>query len=129
MRVIANTILRNKEGKYLLQMRDNKAPTFPLKWVFFGGGVDPGEEPLTAAIREMEEELGIKSLASDFERIVRVDDPKDDRVRHVAFYTPRIGWEDIVVFEGAGAGFFPREEIMEIPSSPGTKHVAQLLLK
>lgn len=55
---IVSAVLYTKSGHYLLQLRDDK-PGLPLRdhWAFFGGEVDPGENPEDAVIREVEEEL------------------------------------------------------------------------
>ena len=37
-------------------------------WVFPKGHVDPGEDPLTAALREVEEEAGVRAVCRDPER-------------------------------------------------------------
>lgn len=49
------------DGRYLLQHRDMKPEIFfPGHWGCFGGGVDPGETPAHAILRELDEELGFK---------------------------------------------------------------------
>lgn len=54
-------ILVNKEGKILLVHRDNKKGIrWPDKWAVPGGGVEEGEEPREACIRETLEETGYK---------------------------------------------------------------------
>jgi 8-oxo-dGTP pyrophosphatase MutT (NUDIX family) len=53
-------ILVNKEKKALLQLRDENAPTAPNKWAFFGGGVNPGEDPYKCVLRECRQELDIE---------------------------------------------------------------------
>jgi len=50
-------ILYDHKNRILLQHRTNDAPTFPGYWSFFGGGVEPGETPEQAAVRETLEEL------------------------------------------------------------------------
>jgi len=49
-------IILFKNNKILLQLRDEHAPTAANKWSFFGGGIDKGESPKEAIIRECKEE-------------------------------------------------------------------------
>ena len=58
MRNAARIILLDETGRLLLQQRSADSPTEPSKWGFFGGEIEVGEEPLTAAKREAQEELG-----------------------------------------------------------------------
>src|SRR5690242_11784740 len=56
---VAGVIL-HRDGKVLLQHRDDDpAIIAPGKWAIFGGHIEPGEEPVAAARREIEEELGL----------------------------------------------------------------------
>jgi 8-oxo-dGTP pyrophosphatase MutT (NUDIX family) len=46
------------DGKYLLQRRDPKPDIwYPGFWGLFGGGAEPGEDPVAALARELHEEL------------------------------------------------------------------------
>jgi 8-oxo-dGTP diphosphatase len=51
--------LLDARGWLLLQERDEYAPVEPEKWGMVGGGVEPGEDPVAAARRELEEETGV----------------------------------------------------------------------
>lgn len=48
-----------QQGQFLLQLRDN-IPTilYPGYWAFFGGHLEPGEDPDTGVRRELQEEIG-----------------------------------------------------------------------
>lgn len=59
-RDVAMLILKNKEGKFLLQHRAEHLERWPGKWGFFGGGIDEGETPEEGFKREIWEELGYK---------------------------------------------------------------------
>ncbi|PSB06946.1 NUDIX hydrolase, partial [Pleurocapsa sp. CCALA 161] len=52
----------HQDGKYLMQLRDD-LPTiaYPGVWGFFGGHIEPGEEPEAALRRELEEEINYLS--------------------------------------------------------------------
>lgn len=51
-----------QNDQFLLQLRDNiPGIFFPGYWAFFGGHLEPGEDPFTAVYRELEEEIGYKA--------------------------------------------------------------------
>lgn len=52
-------VLFDQEGKMLFQHRDAHAPIHANQWSLFGGGIEEGETPEEAVIRETKEELDI----------------------------------------------------------------------
>lgn len=57
---VVHVLIFNTEGKLLLQKRSLNKDVAPGKWdTSVGGHLNLGENPLRAAKREMEEELGI----------------------------------------------------------------------
>lgn len=57
---VVHILVFNKNGDLLLQKRSPAKDVAPGKWdTSVGGHISPGEDPLTAALRETEEELGI----------------------------------------------------------------------
>jgi len=62
--LVAAVALLNEEGKVLLAKRPPGRPLAGL-WEFPGGKVDLGEDPETALIRELMEELGIEIARAD----------------------------------------------------------------
>jgi len=53
-----SAIIVTDEGRYLMQLRDNRPDIFfPDHWGLFGGAVDEGEGALEAFFREIKEEL------------------------------------------------------------------------
>jgi len=68
---VAAIILVEGQG-YLMQLRDERPDIwYPGHWGFFGGAVDPGEEPLAALRRELQEELELAPV--DAELFTRFD--------------------------------------------------------
>lgn len=58
---VVHVLVFNKRGALLLQKRSQQKDVAPGKWdTSVGGHINPGEDALAAAKREMEEELGIK---------------------------------------------------------------------
>ena len=51
--------VRDSEGYSLILLRAATMPTFPLSWGFPGGGIEPGESPAEAVVRELAEEAGL----------------------------------------------------------------------
>jgi ADP-ribose pyrophosphatase YjhB (NUDIX family) len=63
-------VLWDKDGNLILQHRDNKPGVAqPDKITFFGGGIEDGERPIEAAIREMKEELTLSLKQEDLRLI------------------------------------------------------------
>ena len=63
MVLVAAVALIDPEGRVLLARRPEGKPMAGL-WEFPGGKVEPGETPESALIRELEEELGIRTWNS-----------------------------------------------------------------
>lgn len=64
---VVHVLVFNKKGELLLQKRSNNKDVAPGKWdTSVGGHVNPGEDSLEAARREMEEELGITMCEPEF---------------------------------------------------------------
>ena len=62
------------EDRYLLQLRDNIVGIFfPGCWGCFGGGMEPGETPAEALVRELKEELDLTVDPAEFRYFTRFD--------------------------------------------------------
>ena len=59
----------NNKGEILFQKRSLIKDTFPGKWDITGGHVGAGETYLNAAIRELDEELGISVMPGNLETL------------------------------------------------------------
>jgi len=57
--------VQNSNGELLMQKRSDKVDNCPGIWAATGGSVVAGEEPLTSAMRELSEELGIMVTAEE----------------------------------------------------------------
>lgn len=57
--------IQNSNGELLMQKRSDTVDNCPGEWATTGGSVQAGEEPLTTAVRELSEELGLMVSAEE----------------------------------------------------------------
>lgn len=109
----AGCLLVDEHGRYLMQLRDDIPGILnPGAWGMFGGHVEPGEEPLAAMARELEEEIGFVPADLRPYRTLRM--PLDRggasilaeiHVFEGSIEASRV--PHLVQTEGAGRGLFP----------------------
>ena len=58
--LVVHVWLKNHQGQYLISKRSADRPTHPLMWECPGGSVLLGETSLHGAVREVEEEVGVR---------------------------------------------------------------------
>lgn len=61
--------IRNSLGEYLVQQRNKASDINPYQWAPTAGAVSSGEEPLLAAMRETEEEIGLKLTTDELNHL------------------------------------------------------------
>jgi len=100
---VVHAFIFNTKGDLLLQKRSMNKDVAPGKWdTSVGGHLDPGEDPLTATIREMKEELGI-----------RIEEPKFLYTYiHTNSYETELVFTYLCIYEGEM--YFNPEEIDEV---------------
>jgi 8-oxo-dGTP pyrophosphatase MutT (NUDIX family) len=89
-------ILVDPRGWILLQERDEHAPIDPERWGLSGGHLEPGEEPLDGAYREVEEETGVGLAPGTLEHFetLAVFHPAYGSVDQVHVYVARVELTD-----------------------------------
>jgi 8-oxo-dGTP pyrophosphatase MutT (NUDIX family) len=94
--------------RFLLQLRDD-IPTiaWPGHWAFFGGHLEPGEDPDTAVYRELQEEIGYD--APQLELFKRSE--SETVVRHVYHGPLAVPVESLVLTEGLDLGLWSVDDI------------------
>jgi len=67
LRTVHNAVLvPYRAGERLILIQDRRGHK-PPPWGFFGGGIERGETPVQAVLREAQEELGVKLREDDLE--------------------------------------------------------------
>lgn len=110
-RPVAGAVLVNPAGLVLLQHRDDRPDIdSPGQWSLFGGGLDVGETPAAAMLREIEEEIGYRPRA--YRSLVVVSGWHAEF--HVFLAEVGAPIEELVLSEGQGFGYFTRAAALEL---------------
>jgi isopentenyldiphosphate isomerase len=64
--------IKNSMDKILLTQRNPSKELYPMKWECTCGAIITGEDSFTGALREVEEEIGIKINKNEGEKILRI---------------------------------------------------------
>ena len=116
----AAAIIFTADGRYLMQLRDDKPGLrAPGHWGLFGGGVEAGETPREALVRELEEELEFRASDAVWFAETFVAVPQFNvEATHKVFFSLLIAPQDLGDMrqhEGAGMALMTVEEILREP--------------
>lgn len=131
-RWVSVILFYDKKGKILLQGRSGEASKSGEEWGFFGGGIDEGETPQQAIVREVKEEIGY-----DLKEFVKVGcydnqyfNPKakvQRKLHRTIFASPSNN--EIInskVIEGDKSELFSIAEAKKLKLIPGDKKVIEM---
>lgn len=91
--IVAKVIVKSADSKILLVK-----PSYKPTWQLPGGGVDAGESPATAAVREVNEEIGMKCREIDLQLIDTIFRSEQDVL--ILLYELKNDWEENVELKG-----------------------------
>lgn len=114
----AGVILRDHQGRILLQLRDiNDRTVGPGLWSFFGGHVEGDEDLRTAALREFAEET---ALSLDPATLIPVARAQSLTGTQLYAFTAKRATDpsEITLGEGAGFAFLTPDQIRTLPLIP-----------
>lgn len=128
-RRVSNIILRDKEGRILLQHRTDDARLFPGLWGYFGGHIEEGETPEEAVKRETQEELGL--TIDTFTYIKKFVFPEGDHTLEHYIFTAPLKFTVVQLrkqqLEGKDLGLFDQEGINTINMIDTDRVIAEYL--
>lgn len=118
--IVATDVVVEKvqSGKPQVLLVERKAPPFQGQWALPGGIVELEEEVLTAAVRELQEEVSLEAQRSDLSFIDYFDAPdRDPRGRAISFafgWTPASEVEAQAGSDAAKAQWFALDNLPEL---------------
>jgi 8-oxo-dGTP diphosphatase len=125
--LLACTLLVDRNGALLLQLRDDKAPYYPNVWGLPGGAIEDGETPMEAAVRELWEETRLRP-DDELRLFVQQELPDQNRIKNYFYGSTTARQEDVVLGEGAAMVFIPPAEVLDRPFTPGSAEMIERFL-
>ncbi len=122
-RIASCVLFWDQHQRLCLQLRD-AFPDIPApgQWGTFGGQIESGETPLVAAIRELEEELGISLTPDQLTPFAISASPRGVRLfTHLC--TRTIEPHEITLREGAGFAYLTKSQLDSLPILPAVQTV------
>ena len=127
MHRFACVVLVDRHGRLLLQERDEHPVIDPEKWGMCGGHLEPGEDPLTGAVRELEEETGVLLAPEDLTlvEIATVFHAAYDSHDELSFYAAAVDLtdDDVVCGEGRQIVFVEAERVLDLDLTGSARQV------
>jgi 8-oxo-dGTP diphosphatase len=111
-------------GAILVARRDDEAHLGGT-WEFPGGKVEPGEEPLAAALRELREETGLAASTAE-SLLVFVHDYPDRRLRFHAFLVKEAAGE-VVIDGGRSWAWAEAASLGDLPMPEANRAILRAL--
>lgn len=111
----AAVMARDGAGRVLCQLRDDFAGVAaPGQWCLFGGQVEAGEGLRAAAVREFEEETGLRVSEADLRPLAQIASTvkPDWNICIFELVTP-VEPAQVRLGEGAGFAFLAREQLAQ----------------
>lgn len=129
---VAGVLLVDAAGRVLLEHRDARAPTHPLKWSLVGGHIEGDETPEEAARRETFEETGltITHPLVLFDHHMRPHDAAPDRLieRFLFCAATDATQADVVRGEGLAMTFIAPVDIFALDLHPAAAETLRAFL-
>lgn len=127
--LVVHVWIRNRKGEYLISQRSADRPTCPLMWECVGGSVIKGEDSLTGALRETQEEVGLtlspadgKLVSSVVSRVVNGVKFSDILDVWLFEYDGPVSLEQATTKEVAQAAWMTKEQIRDLYDSGKLVH-------
>ncbi|MFH0753129.1 MAG: NUDIX domain-containing protein [Candidatus Omnitrophota bacterium] len=115
--MVLRGVLQDAQGCFLLMRRSFMSKSWPGRWEFPGGKVDPGEDLGDALVREWREETGLEVVPGQFLEAFEWE-RESDKVIYLVFRVSSTSRDVQVSDEHEDFGWFKPDEIQKLDVSP-----------
>ena len=124
-------VILHRNGRVLLQKRTSDAPRWPSMWAVFGGNFYSDESPEDAAVREVEEELGISLCVDSIEFVCKIAVHVGDRTGYAHYFAAplTVPLKEIRLQEGGGFALFESKELEGLSLIPHAREALEHFFK
>lgn len=110
---VVGALIRNQQDEFLLQQRDQYAPSFQYHWTLFGGKVEAGESPEEALRRELTEEIELDQPHISSLRLVQTNINDSGVIQYIFEVTTDVRIEDLTLHEGQAMAFIAMNALFQ----------------
>ena len=126
---VVGAIIRNTNNEYLLQQRDEHAPSFKHHWTLFGGQVEDGEKPEDALLRELSEEIYLKPDIIDSITLIQTNVNDDGVTQYIFEIITNAQITDLVLSEGETMAYIAESSLFARNFAFNIKEVFEKYIK
>ena len=126
---VVGAIIRNHGNEYLLQQRDEHAPSFKHRWTLFGGQVEKGENPTEALLRELKEEIDLDPDAIETIQLVQTNHEENGLIQYIFEITTNASIDKLTLGEGEAMAFVSEDSLFEREFAFNIKDVLEKYIK
>jgi ADP-ribose pyrophosphatase YjhB (NUDIX family) len=109
---LAGALIEHPLRGYLLQLRDEHAPSHPLFWSLFGGHLEGDEAPHVGLWRELGEELAFTPAHALGWQLVQRNPRPDGGIQYIFHIETLVELDELVLNEGLAMRYVAAKEVL-----------------
>ena len=109
---LAGALIEHPLRGFLLQLRDEHAPSYPLYWSLFGGHLEGDEAPEIGLWRELAEELGFTPDQALGWRLVQRNPRPEGGMQYIFHVETLVELDELVLNEGLAMRYVAAADVL-----------------
>jgi 8-oxo-dGTP diphosphatase len=109
---LAGAIIEHPTHGFLIQLRDEHAPTYPLHWSLFGGHMEGDEAPEFGLWRELAEELAFTPAQAKTWRLVQRNPRPHGGIQFIYHIETQVELDELVLNEGKAMRYVAPADVL-----------------